>query len=144
NTVDARDSDEGAMLVYRNDCFGVRIQLSDFGGIDCAVSALRDFNQSQRGARIHHSRINVQATCIDRLRAGRNIHRCSYCFNLSVADNYGSIIDISATNSNDMSIPDGINSARRSHTLLHSRITNLLCLDIPKAKESCDDSYRVL
>ena len=76
------------------DCFRIRIQVADFGSINSAVRALRNFDKAHVRAGVDHSGINRQTTAVDRLRAGRNRDVRSDGFDLSVTNHNRAVLDV--------------------------------------------------
>ena len=70
--IDTRNANVRAVLIDGDDRFGIRIQFTDFAGINRAVRSLAHFDQTERSAGIHHSRIDGQASGLNRLRPCRD------------------------------------------------------------------------
>src|SRR5207245_4271316 len=70
--IDTRNANVRAVLIDGDDRFGIRIQFTDFAGINRAVRSLAHFDQTERSARIHHPRIDGQASGLNRLRPCRD------------------------------------------------------------------------
>src|SRR5262249_51951929 len=88
--------------------------------------ALSYLNKSNRRSYVHHSRIDKQTTRIDGLRARGYVDFRADRVNLSVANNYCSVLNISTTNGNDVRIANRKNSTWRRDTRLSSWCADLL------------------
>ena len=125
-----------AVLVDSDDCLRVGIQFAGFIRIYGSVRTLPNLDETEGGARIHHSGIDTEAAAFNRLRTGRNVDARAHGIDLSITNHDRAILDVRSRERDDASIANGVGAARIRDAFLRGRTADLLREDTDKREKN--------